>query len=140
MRGPSVRVARGCGKLRALFMTKSSTKHSISRTRSRLRPGEGNEFRGSLETGTCFSLSCSVSTSPAAPLGGIRQHKQVHTGKELQGEHEHRHEAKSRAIPPLYHGHAVDDDGHRKGNGQPAVGLPNPFIPVHLGPLLDYGF
>jgi len=27
-------------------------------------------------------------------------------------------------------GTGVDDDAHRKGNGQAAVGLPNPFVPV----------
>jgi len=30
----------------------------------------------------------------------------------------------------ISHGGDVDDDGHRKGNGQPAVDLPNPFVPV----------
>jgi hypothetical protein len=29
------------------------------------------------------------------------------------------------------HGHAVEDDDQRKGNGQPAVPLPNPSAPVH---------
>ena len=32
--------------------------------------------------------------------------------------------------PLLSQGDDVDDDGHRKGNGQPAVGLPNPSVPV----------
>ena len=32
----------------------------------------------------------SVGASPAAPLGGIRQHEQVQTGEQEQGEREHR--------------------------------------------------
>ena len=39
-------------------------------------------------------------------------------------------EAQPVGVLPLYHGDAVEDDGHRKGNGQPAVGLPNPFVPI----------
>src|ERR1700688_119140 len=35
----------------------------------------------------------SLGASPAAPLGGIRQHEQVQTGELLQGEREHRQEA-----------------------------------------------
>jgi hypothetical protein len=72
----------------------------------------------------------SVGASPAAPLGGIRQHEQVQTAEQEQGEREHRQEAQPRGIFPLYHGDDVEDDGHRKGHGQPAVGLPNPFVPV----------
>src|SRR5271157_647957 len=72
----------------------------------------------------------SVGASPAAPLGGIRQHEQVQTAEQEQGEREYRQEAHSRGILSLYYGDDVDDDGHRKGNGQPAVGLPNPFVPV----------
>src|SRR6266404_4361176 len=72
----------------------------------------------------------SVGASPAGPLRGIRQHEQVQTGEKLQGEHKHCQEAHPRAISPPCHGDAVDDDGHRKGNGQPAMGLPNPFVPV----------
>src|ERR1700693_184840 len=66
----------------------------------------------------------------ASPLGGIRQHEQVQTGDQEQGEREHSQEAHPSRILPLYHGDGVDDDGHRKGHGQPAVGLPNPFVPV----------
>lgn len=72
----------------------------------------------------------SVGASPAAPLGGVRQHEQVQTGEQERGEGEHRQEAQPRVILPLYHDDDVDDDGHRKGNRQPAVGLPNPFVPV----------
>ena len=35
----------------------------------------------------------SARASPAAPLGGIRQHEQVQTGEQEQGEREHRQEA-----------------------------------------------
>jgi hypothetical protein len=73
----------------------------------------------------------SVGASPATPLRNIRQHEQVQTGEKLQGEREHRQEAQLGGILPLCHGDAVDDDGHRKSNGQPAVGLPNPFVPIH---------
>ena len=74
----------------------------------------------------------SVGVSPAAPLGGIRQHEQVQTCEQEQGEREHRQEAYPIGIPARNHGHEIDDDGHRKDNGQPAVGLPNPFVPVQL--------
>ena len=72
----------------------------------------------------------SAGAPPAAPLGGIRQHEQVQTGEQEQGEREYRQEAHPRGILSLHHGDDVDDDGHRKGNAQPAVGLPNPFVPV----------
>ena len=72
----------------------------------------------------------SVGASPAAPLGGIRQHEQVQTGEKLQGERDHRQEAHRGGVLLLCYGDDVDDDGHRKGHGQPAVGLPNPFVPV----------
>jgi hypothetical protein len=72
----------------------------------------------------------SVGASPAAPLGGIWQHEQVQTGEQEQGEREQRQEAHPDGILPPYHDDEVDDDAHRKDNGQPAVGLPNPFVPV----------
>src|SRR5438034_1313178 len=72
----------------------------------------------------------SVGASPAAPLGGIRQHEQVQTGEQERGEREQRQETHPDGILLLCHGDDVDDDAHRKGNGQPAVGLPNPFVPV----------
>jgi len=78
------------------------------------------------------SAARSVRASLAAPLAGIRQHEQVQTGGQEQGEREHRQEAHARGILTLRHGDDVHDDGHRKGNGQPAVGLPNPFVPVQL--------
>ena len=72
----------------------------------------------------------SVIESPASPLGGIRQQEQVQTGDQEQGERGHRQEAHPVGILLQYHGDDVDDDGRRKGNGQPAVNLPNPFVPV----------
>jgi len=72
----------------------------------------------------------SVGASPAAPLGGIRQHEQVQTGEQEQDEREQRQEAHPDGILFLFHGDEVDDDAHRKGNAHPAMGLPNPFVPV----------
>src|SRR5205809_2922500 len=71
--------------------------------------------------------------SPPAPLGGIRQHEQVQTGQQQQGEREQRrvrHPGRRRPSP-LCNDEEVGDDGQRKGKGQPAVGLPNRFVPVH---------
>ena len=78
------------------------------------------------------SAARSVSESPVAPLGGIRQHEQVQTGNQQQGEWQQRrvrHPGR-RHSRPLGKGDEVGDDSYRKGNGQPAVGLPNPFVPV----------
>src|ERR1700688_1534527 len=72
----------------------------------------------------------SADASPAAPLDGIRQREQVQTGDQEQGEREHGQRAHPSRILAPYHGDDVDDDGHREGHGQPAVGLPNPFVPV----------
>jgi hypothetical protein len=71
--------------------------------------------------------------SPAAPFGCIRQHEQVQTGEKLKGERDHRQEAHPVRVLLLCYGDDVDDNGHRKGHGQPAVGLPNPFAPVQCG-------
>ena len=74
----------------------------------------------------------SVGASPAAPLGGIRQHEQVQTGEQEQGEREQRrvgHPGR-RHPSPLCNGDDVGEDGHRKGNGQPAVDLPNSLVPI----------
>lgn len=78
----------------------------------------------------------SSGASPAAPLSGTGQHEQVQAGEKLQGERGHRQQAEPIGVLALDHGYSVDDDGHRKGNGQPAVGLPNPFVPVQRGPPL----
>jgi Stage II sporulation protein E (SpoIIE) len=64
------------------------------------------------------------------PLGGIRQHKQVQTGEKLQGERDHRQQSHRIRVLLLCDGDDVDDHGHCKGHGQPAVGLPNPFAQV----------
>jgi hypothetical protein len=76
------------------------------------------------------SATRSVGASFVAPLGGIRQHEQIQTGEQEQGEREQRQEAHRDGILALRHGDDVHDEGHRKGNGQPAVGLPNPFVTV----------
>jgi hypothetical protein len=76
------------------------------------------------------SAAGSLGASLSSPLGGIRQHEQVPTGEQLQGERKQRREAHPGSIFLLCHGYDVDDDAHGKGNGQPAVGLPNPFVPV----------
>src|SRR4029077_20086464 len=41
------------------------------------------------------------------------------------------HEAHPDDLLLHYQGDEVGDDGHRKGNGQPAVDLPNPVVPAH---------
>jgi hypothetical protein len=76
------------------------------------------------------SAAHSVGALRAAPLSGIRQHEQVQAGEKLQGERDHRQESHRGGVLLLYHGSDVDDDGHRKGHRQPAVGLPNPFVPI----------
>jgi hypothetical protein len=76
------------------------------------------------------SAARSVGASLAAPLGGIHQHEQVQSVDQEHGEREHRQEAQRGRVLLLCHRDDVDDDGYRKGNGQPAVGLPNLFVPV----------
>jgi hypothetical protein len=78
----------------------------------------------------------SVRASRAAPLGGIWQHEQVQTSEKLQGERDHRQESHRVCVLLLRYGDDVDDHGRCKGHGQPAVGLPNPFVPVHLNLLM----
>src|SRR5262245_32628388 len=76
------------------------------------------------------SYDLNFAASSATPFGGIGQHKQIQTGHQEQGERQHRQEAQPVGIPLLCHSVDVDDDGQGKGNGQPAVDLPNPFVPV----------
>src|SRR5271169_2623827 len=59
----------------------------------------------------------SVGASPAAPPGGVRQHEQVQTCEKLQGERGHRKQAHLSGVLPLYDSKAVNEDGHRKGDG-----------------------
>ena len=40
-------------------------------------------------------------------------------------------ESRSTRFVLPHQGDNVGDDSHRKGNGQPAVNLPNPHIPIH---------
>lgn len=72
----------------------------------------------------------------AAPLGRIRQREQVQTRKQEQGERQQCQEAHPRRILAPCYGDAVNDDGHCKSNGQPAMGLPNPFIPAQCDLLI----
>jgi hypothetical protein len=74
----------------------------------------------------------SVGGSPAAPLGGIRKHKQLQTGEQEQGEREQRQVAHPDDRLLLSQGDEGDDDGDRKGDGQPTVDLSNSFVPVQL--------
>ena len=93
--------------------------------------GEPLRIQGHVARGNPLPAALSDGASPAAPLGGIRQHEQVQTGEQECGEREQRQEGHlppSRLLPSQ--GDDVDDDGHREGNGQPAVGLPNPRVPV----------
>src|SRR5262249_24596016 len=88
----------------------------------------------------CLS-SCdfSVGALPAAPPGEIRQREHVQAC-----EHEQRERGQGRVGRPwggqrtaaLCQGDEVGDDRHRKSNGQPPVGLANPFVPFQ-GDLLS---
>ena len=51
-------------------------------------------------------------------------------GGEGPSQPDHGPEAQPAAVLARTHGHDVDDDGHRKGNRQPAVDPPNPLAPV----------
>ena len=53
----------------------------------------------------------SVGVSPAAQRGGIRQHEQVQTGEQEQGEREQRQEAHPDGLFLPYQGDDVDYDG-----------------------------
>src|SRR5262245_43307270 len=70
----------------------------------------------------------SLGMSHAAPLGGIRQHEQVQTGEQEQGERGQRQVAHPGGRLLLPQGDEGGDDGHGEENGQPAVGLPNRFV------------
>src|SRR5262249_29758267 len=75
--------------------------------------------------------ACRLLASPVAPLGDVRQHEQVQTGEKKQNEREQRREAYPDNLFLLDQSDDVDDDGQRKGNGQPAVDLPDPRVPIH---------
>src|SRR4029078_13338865 len=82
------------------------------------------------------TASCSP---PTAPPGGIWQHEQIQTAEQEQGERQQRRvgdPGRRRPTSPCQ-GDEVGNDGQRKGNGQPAVGLPNPFVPLHCDLLHD---
>ena len=66
------------------------------------------------------------------PLVEIRQREQVQAGEKEQGKYAHGRQAQPVAVLSPYHSNAVDDDGHGEDDGQPTVGLPNPFAPVQV--------
>jgi hypothetical protein len=72
----------------------------------------------------------SAGASPAAPLGGIWQCEQVQTSGHQHDEREQRQETHPDGLFLPDQRREVDDDGHRKGNGQPTVKLPNPRVPI----------
>src|SRR2546427_7092489 len=57
------------------------------------------------------------------PYTTLFRSEQVQTSEQEQGERGQRHEAHPDGLLLQYQGDDVGDDGHRKGNGQPAVGL-----------------
>ena len=76
------------------------------------------------------SAARSLGALSATPLGGVRQHEQVQTGEKLQAERDHRQESDRGSVLLLCYRDDVEDDGCRKGHGQPAVSLSNPLVPV----------
>ena len=69
---------------------------------------------------------------PAAPPGGMRQHEEVEPAEPKQGERGQRQVAHPDDRLLLSQGDEGDDDGDRKGDGQPTVDLSNSFVPVQL--------
>jgi hypothetical protein len=72
--------------------------------------------------------------SVRSPLRHLVAHDSTNKYRPVNGSKASANTAKrptlARGILPLYHRDDVDDDGHRKGNGEPTVGLPNPFVPI----------
>ena len=94
-------------------------------------PELGDSFRDELRCRLALARARLFHVSPpAAPLGGIRQHEQIQTGEQEQGEREQRRvgDPGRRHPTSLCQGDEVGDDSHRKGDGQPAVDLPNPLV------------
>src|SRR5580704_14583663 len=77
------------------------------------------------------------SASAAVPLGGIRQHEHVQTAEQKQEERGQRRIDHPGGRLPKCHGDEIGADGRRKDDGQPAVKLPNPRIPIQLRPPLQ---
>jgi hypothetical protein len=75
-----------------------------------------------------------VPSRPAAPCGGIWQHEQVHAGEPKQRERNQGRVRHPLRWLLLAHRHEDDvrDDAEREDNSQPAVDLPNRFVPPHL--------
>jgi hypothetical protein len=83
------------------------------------------------------AASASAAKLPVQSVGRPLRHLVVYgsTNKyksvsRREDEREHRQEAQPIGILLLCHGDDVDDDGRRKSHGQPAVDLPNSFVPV----------
>jgi len=87
----------------------------MAHTLARAQPQGG--YRRKAASESAAAAADSVGASPAAPLGGIRQQKQVQAGEKEEGERGHRQEAHPSAVLLLCHRNDVDDDGHRKGHG-----------------------
>jgi hypothetical protein len=66
----------------------------------------------------------------AAPSAGIGKHEHIQTGEQEQKKREQWRVDDPSGRLPQSHGDEVGDDGRRKGDGQPAVNLPNPVIPI----------
>jgi len=82
----------------------------------------------------------SVGASPAPPLRNIREYEQVHAREKHQGKRGHCPEAHPVSVLVFKHRDAVEDHDQCKGNGQPAVHLPNPLAPVQWDNLLSNVF
>ena len=66
----------------------------------------------------------------AAPSGGIGKREHIQSSEQKQKKREQWRVDDPSGGFPQSHGDEVGDDGCRKGDGQPAVKLPNPVIPI----------
>ena len=66
----------------------------------------------------------------AAPFGGIRQHEQVQARQQQQRERQQRRKPQKVVVLALCYCNPIDDHAHCKQDGEPAVRLPHPFVPV----------
>lgn len=82
----------------------------------------------------------SAGVASTAPLGSIRQYKQVQPGEQQQKEREQGEEAHPEHQLLLLRENDIDDDigddKQGKNHRQPAMGLAKPGIPVHCDLLL----
>src|SRR3954451_25392707 len=93
-------------------------------------------LRYTLSLGALSARSARVArsrSSRATPLTRIRQHEQIQAGEQEEGEREQRrigHPGGRHPTSPCQRDE-VRDDGHGEGDGQPAVSLPDPAVPIH---------